>query len=197
MAHPVHLGCGGEHGGERSLGWTNASWRSVDLKLDGDQAPNWPVPRGDPHCDCNFCRLAGLWTGIRGHHEQAPLALQAECRFGSYLKKTRTMRCWNETVATRACTSCSGSQDADGRNDGAMTPRRPHVRLGAAMGNEQHSFAAGDRITVVQGPFTDFKGTVVHPSPEPGKVGVKLSFFGGTTRLTLDVAAVNRTATER
>src|SRR5207248_1341777 len=50
IAHPVHLLRGGRDGGEWSLQWTNASWRSAGLKLGGDQPPNWPFPRGDLHC---------------------------------------------------------------------------------------------------------------------------------------------------
>jgi transcription antitermination factor NusG len=58
------------------------------------------------------------------------------------------------------------------------------------MPNHSAQFSAGDRITIVQGPYTDFKGIVVNGSPAPGKVGVKLAFFGRKAHLTLDASAV-------
>jgi transcription antitermination factor NusG len=58
------------------------------------------------------------------------------------------------------------------------------------MTNETPRFAAGDPITVVRGPYTDFKGIVTHPAPAPGKVGVKLAFFGRKAPMTLDASLV-------
>jgi transcription antitermination factor NusG len=58
------------------------------------------------------------------------------------------------------------------------------------MPNEPPRFAAGDRITVVTGPYTDFNGVVTEPAPAPGKIAVKLAFFGRKAQLTLDTAAV-------
>src|SRR5438552_2930055 len=49
---------------------------------------------------------------------------------------------------------------------------------GANMADDSRQFTVGDPITVLQGPYTDFKGIVIHASPAPGKVGVKLAFFG-------------------
>ena len=60
------------------------------------------------------------------------------------------------------------------------------------MANDAPQFAAGDRIAVVHGPYTDFKGIVVHTSPAPGKVGVKLAFFGRKALVTLDASFVAR-----
>jgi hypothetical protein len=58
------------------------------------------------------------------------------------------------------------------------------------MADDSPLFNPGDRIIVVQGPYTDFKGIVVHAAPAPGKVGVKLAFFGRKAQVTLDATAV-------
>ena len=58
------------------------------------------------------------------------------------------------------------------------------------MANDSPQFTVGDPITVVQGPFTDFKGIVVNASPAPGKVRIKLAFFGRKAQLTLDASAL-------
>ena len=58
------------------------------------------------------------------------------------------------------------------------------------MTNESSQFAVGDPITIVGGPYTDFKGVVTHAAPAPGKVGIKLAFFGRKAPITLDASLV-------
>jgi len=54
------------------------------------------------------------------------------------------------------------------------------------------SFAAGERIKVVDGPFTDFIGVVDSINAEKGKVRVLVSFFGRETPVELDFLQVSR-----
>jgi transcriptional antiterminator NusG len=58
------------------------------------------------------------------------------------------------------------------------------------MTSDAPRFASGDAIRVVAGPFTDFKGIVTRPAPAPGRVEVKLAFFGRKAPVTLDASAV-------
>ena len=47
-------------------------------------------------------------------------------------------------------------------------------------------FRAGQVVEVIQGPFTDFSGTVQEVYPEKGKVKVEVSLFGRPTSVELD-----------
>ncbi len=54
------------------------------------------------------------------------------------------------------------------------------------------TFARGERVKVVDGPFTDFIGVVDDINPEKGKVRVLVSFFGRETPVELDFLQVAR-----
>lgn len=54
------------------------------------------------------------------------------------------------------------------------------------------SLALGDTVRIIDGPFTDFRGTVDEIDQEKGKVKVLVSFFGRETPVTLDFLQVER-----
>jgi transcription termination/antitermination protein NusG len=54
------------------------------------------------------------------------------------------------------------------------------------------SFSIGERVKVVDGPFTDFIGVVDSINAERGKVRVLVSFFGRETPVELDFLQVSR-----
>jgi len=54
------------------------------------------------------------------------------------------------------------------------------------------SFAKGERVKVVDGPFVDFLGVVDEINPERGKVRVLVSMFGRETPVELDFLQVER-----
>ncbi len=54
------------------------------------------------------------------------------------------------------------------------------------------SFSPGERVKVVDGPFTDFIGVVDSINAEKGKVRVLVSFFGRETPVELDFLQVSR-----
>ena len=56
------------------------------------------------------------------------------------------------------------------------------------------SFTKGERVKVVDGPFTDFIGLVDAINAEKGKVRVLVSFFGRETPVELDFLQVSRLA---
>ena len=62
-------------------------------------------------------------------------------------------------------------------------PEAPRVKV---------SFSKGERVKVVDGPFTDFIGVVDEINPERGKVKVLVSFFGRETPVELDFLQVSR-----
>jgi len=55
-----------------------------------------------------------------------------------------------------------------------------------ADGREEIPFRTGQVVEVIQGPFTDFSGTVQEVYPEKGKVKVEVSLFGRPTSVELD-----------
>ncbi|MDH4209568.1 MAG: transcription termination/antitermination protein NusG, partial [Anaerolineae bacterium] len=55
------------------------------------------------------------------------------------------------------------------------------------------SFRIGDTVRIVDGPFTDFLGTVDDLNLEKGKVRLLVSFFGRETPVELDFLQVEST----
>ena len=53
-------------------------------------------------------------------------------------------------------------------------------------------FQVGDTIKVIDGPFTDFNGTIEEVKPEKGKVKVLISIFGRATPVELDFVQVEK-----
>jgi transcriptional antiterminator NusG len=51
-------------------------------------------------------------------------------------------------------------------------------------------YQKGESIKVIQGPFTDFTGTVDEVYPQRGKVKVMVTIFGRATKVELDFAQV-------
>ncbi len=56
----------------------------------------------------------------------------------------------------------------------------------------QVTMAVGDTVKIVDGPFTEFLGTVDEVSVERGRVRVMVSFFGRDTPVELDFLQVER-----
>ncbi|MEX0682168.1 MAG: transcription termination/antitermination protein NusG [Dehalococcoidia bacterium] len=64
-----------------------------------------------------------------------------------------------------------------------MKAEEPRVKVG---------FTVGQSVRVVDGPFSDFVGTVEDINPEKGKVKVSVSIFGRETPVELDFLQVER-----
>lgn len=66
------------------------------------------------------------------------------------------------------------------------------VEEGAASPRSKMSFEQGEAVKVIDGPFTDFNGTIEEVKPEKGKVKVLISIFGRATPVELDFIQVEK-----
>ena len=64
------------------------------------------------------------------------------------------------------------------------------IDRGGASETIEIPFQVGDRIKVIDGPFSDFSGVVDEINPEKSKVKVMVSIFGRATPVELDVLQV-------
>jgi transcriptional antiterminator NusG len=65
----------------------------------------------------------------------------------------------------------------------AKTEEKPKAKI---------SYAVGQHVRVIDGPFTDFIGTVSEIQPDRNKVVVVVTFFGRETPVTLDFLQVEK-----
>ena len=56
----------------------------------------------------------------------------------------------------------------------------------------KYSFDTGDEVRVIDGPFTNFNGTVEEVNQEKGKIKVLVSIFGRSTPVELDFVQVTK-----
>lgn len=66
------------------------------------------------------------------------------------------------------------------------------METGKAAPKPRYSFETGDEVRVIDGPFTNFNGTVEDVSPEKGKIKVLVSIFGRPTPVELDFVQVQK-----
>lgn len=69
---------------------------------------------------------------------------------------------------------------------------RAKVPAGEAKPKAKINFAVGQSVKVIDGPFTEFIGTVSEIHPDRNKVTVLVSFFGRETPVTLDFLQVEK-----
>lgn len=66
------------------------------------------------------------------------------------------------------------------------------VEEGAASPRARNNFEQGETVKVIDGPFTDFNGTVEEVRPDKGKLRVLISIFGRATPVELDFIQVEK-----
>ena len=66
------------------------------------------------------------------------------------------------------------------------------MEAGKTKPQPKYFFESGDEIRVIDGPFTNFNGTVEEVNPEKGKIKVLVSIFGRATPVELDFVQVSK-----
>lgn len=95
-----------------------------------------------------------------------------------------------------------GTTKVTGFVGGTMTPPKVseeevaritnQMTTGAAKPKPKVNFSVGDSVRVVDGPFSNFNGSVEEVKPEKGKVKVLVSIFGRATPVELDFVQVEK-----
>ena len=100
---------------------------------------------------------------------------------------------WHLVMETPKITGFVGDQSDPSPMDPEEVSRiMDQVKEGASSPKAKMSFEQGETIKVVDGPFTDFMGTIEEVKPEKGKVKVLISIFGRATPVELDFIQVER-----
>ncbi len=66
------------------------------------------------------------------------------------------------------------------------------MEAGQQKPKPKYLFEAGDEVRVIDGPFTNFNGTVEEVNPEKGKIKVLVSIFGRSTPVELEFVQVTK-----
>ena len=66
------------------------------------------------------------------------------------------------------------------------------MEAGKMKPQPKYSFNTGDDVRVIDGPFTNFNGTVEEVNQEKGKIKVLVSIFGRSTPVELDFVQVTK-----
>lgn len=66
------------------------------------------------------------------------------------------------------------------------------MEAGKMKPQPKYSFDTGDEVRVIDGPFTNFNGTVEDVNQEKGKIKVLVSIFGRSTPVELDFVQVSK-----
>ena len=100
---------------------------------------------------------------------------------------------WHLVKETPKITGFVGdATDPEPLSDEEVARITSQVEEGAASPRSRRTFEQGETVKVIDGPFTDFNGTIEEVKPEKGKVRVLISIFGRATPVELDFFQVEK-----
>ncbi len=106
-------------------------------------------------------------------------------------------RTWHLVKGTPKVTGFVGSakspKDVPAISDVEVQRLTAQISEGSLKPKPKVQFEEGDAVRVIDGPFSNFNGTVEEVKPDKGKVRVLVSIFGRATPVELDFMQVEKT----
>ena len=104
---------------------------------------------------------------------------------------------WHLVKGTAKVTGFVGSaknpRDVPSITDAEVARLTAQISEGSLKPKPRVQFEEGDQVRVIDGPFSNFNGTVEEVKPDKGKVRVLVSIFGRATPVELDFMQVEKT----
>jgi transcriptional antiterminator NusG len=104
---------------------------------------------------------------------------------------------WHMVKSTPKVTGFVGSAkkstDVPAVKDEEVAKLTSQITEGTLKPKPRVQFEDGDQVRVIDGPFSNFNGTVEEVKPEKGKLRVLVSIFGRATPVELDFMQVEKT----
>jgi transcriptional antiterminator NusG len=104
---------------------------------------------------------------------------------------------WHLVKGTAKVTGFVGSaktpKDVPAITDAEVARLTSQISEGTLKPKPKVQFEEGDQVRVIDGPFSNFNGTVEEVKPDKGKVRVLVSIFGRATPVELDFMQVEKT----
>jgi transcriptional antiterminator NusG len=106
-------------------------------------------------------------------------------------------RTWHLVKGTPKVTGFVGSaknpRDVPAISDAEVARLTTQISEGSLKPKPKVQFEEGDQVRVIDGPFSNFNGTVEEVKPDKGKLRVLVSIFGRATPVELDFMQVEKT----
>ncbi|TYT74781.1 transcription termination/antitermination protein NusG [Desulfobotulus mexicanus] len=100
---------------------------------------------------------------------------------------------WHLVKDTAKVTGFLGGRDKPAPiTDAEVDQILRRMEAGKQKPQPKYHFEPGDEIRVIDGPFTNFNGTVEEVNPEKGKIKVFVSIFGRSTPVELEFVQVTK-----
>lgn len=104
-----------------------------------------------------------------------------------------TDQTWHLVKDTGKVTGFLGGRDKPSPiSDAEVDQILRRMEAGKQKPQPKYHFEPGDEIRVIDGPFTNFNGTVEEVNPEKGKIKVFVSIFGRSTPVELEFVQVTK-----
>lgn len=110
-----------------------------------------------------------------------------------FVQMVMNEKTWHTVKNSAKVTGFIGGDKPKPVTDAEVAKVTQQMAQGAEKPKVKASFSIGDAVIVVDGPFSNFNGTVEEINEEKAKVKVSVSIFGRPTPVELDFIQVDKT----
>jgi transcriptional antiterminator NusG len=110
-----------------------------------------------------------------------------------FVQMVMNEKTWHLVKNSAKVTGFIGGSTPKAVTDAEVQKVTQQMATGAEKPKAKASFSIGDSVVVVDGPFSNFNGTVEEINEEKAKVKVSVSIFGRPTPVELDFIQVDKT----